>query len=54
MEKLVKGLEKRIAKLEKAAVLFERHRQSWLDLNKKLKKLKHDMDHESLVESPRR
>jgi hypothetical protein len=36
MEKQIKGLEKRIAKLEKAAVLFEQHRQSWIDLNKKL------------------
>lgn len=47
MEKRIKGLEKRIAKLEKAAVLFEQHRQSWLDLNKQLKKLKHDMDRET-------
>jgi exonuclease VII small subunit len=44
MKQRVRFLEKRIAKLEKAAVLFEEHRQSWIELNKGLKKLKQEMD----------
>lgn len=35
--------EGRIAELEKAAVLFEEHRQCWIDLNKKLKQLDDDI-----------
>lgn len=41
MEKRITILEKKVAKLEKAAVLFEQHRQSWINLNRKLKQ---DMD----------
>ncbi len=44
MKQRISSLEKRIAKLEKAAVLFEEHRQSWINLNKQLKKMKHEMD----------
>src|SRR5262245_20359212 len=40
----VRSLEKRLAKLEKAAVLFEEHRQSWIILGKGLKKMKKEMD----------
>jgi hypothetical protein len=61
MEKQLKALEKRVAKLEKASVLFEEHRQAAIDLNRKLKKLKQEMDrdnrkalrHEERLESER-
>jgi hypothetical protein len=46
MEKRITTLERRVAKLEKAAVLFEEHRQSWIDLNKKLKKLNQEIERE--------
>lgn len=42
MKKQLSRLEKRIAKLEAQSKLFEEHRQSWIDLNKKLKKLNAD------------
>ena len=45
IEQRLGALEKRIAKLEKAAVLFEEHRQAWIEMNKGLKKLKQEMDH---------
>ena len=44
MEKRFAALEKRIAKLEKAAVLFEQHRQAWIDLNEKLKIMNRELD----------
>jgi hypothetical protein len=44
MEKRIADLEKRIAKLEKAAARFEEHRQASIDLNKKLKIMKREMD----------
>jgi exonuclease VII small subunit len=47
MKQRMRALEKRIVKLEKAAVLFEQHRQSWIECNKGLKKLKQEMDRDS-------
>jgi hypothetical protein len=44
MEKRISRLEKKVAKLERAAVQFEEHRQSWIDLGKKLRKLKQGED----------
>jgi hypothetical protein len=43
-------LEKRIAKLEKVAVLFEEHRQAWINMNKGLKKLKREIDRDKRKE----
>jgi hypothetical protein len=40
----IAALEKRVAKLEKAAVLFEEHRQAAIDLNRQLKKFKQKWD----------
>jgi len=53
MEKRITTLEKRVAKLEKAAMLFEEYRQSWIDLNKKLKKFKQEMDRDRRKELER-
>jgi hypothetical protein len=39
--------EGRIGELEKSAVLFEEHRQSWINLNKKLKQLDDEMKSQS-------
>ena len=39
MTRRIAALEKQVAKLEKAAVKFEQHRQEWIDLNEGLKKM---------------
>jgi hypothetical protein len=46
-QKRMNALEKRVAKLEKAAALFEEHRQTWIEMSKSLKKLKQEMDRDT-------
>lgn len=46
MEERLKALEARVETLEKEAVLFEAHRQSWIRLNEGVKQMKEEMDQE--------
>lgn len=50
MRKKIAALEKRVAKLEKAAVLFEKHRQAWIRLEKGAQKMKREMDRDKRID----
>lgn len=53
IRELRNAFEGRIGELEKGAALFEEHRQSWIDLNKKLKHLDDEIESEREKERER-